>query len=99
MNKIHDIWSGGQLLAFSGIDGQTDFRNGLCLRTAMQGWTVELKKQNLQIPDAKIHYTGSVPEKVELTGTFSNFILQAKFPAASLLIPAIFCFPESFLLK
>ena len=70
MNKIHDIWSGGQLLAFSGIDGQTDFRNGLCLRTAMQGWTVELKKQNLQIPDAKIHYTGSVPENVELTGDF-----------------------------
>ena len=22
MNKLHDIWSGGQLLAFSGIDGQ-----------------------------------------------------------------------------
>ena len=78
MNKIHDIWSGGQLLAFSGIDGQTDFRNGLCLRTAMQGWTFELKNVNLQIPDAKIHYSGSLPEKVELTGDFFKFYTSGK---------------------
>ena len=78
MNKLHDIWSGGQLLAFSGIDGQTDFLNGLCLRTAMQGWTLELKKTKLDTQDAKIHYIGPQPEKVELTGDFFKFYASGK---------------------
>ena len=60
MNKLHDIWSGGQLLAFSGIDGQTDFLNGLCLRTAMQGWTFELKKIDIvEFDDKKLCYVKS----------------------------------------
>lgn len=35
---LHDLkrthWTGGQLLAFSGLDGPTDFRNGLTARTS-----------------------------------------------------------------
>ena len=73
MDKIPNIWGGGQLLAFSGIDGQTDFNNGLCLRTAMQGYVFELKNHAPETPDAKVLYTGPKPEKIELTGDFFRF--------------------------
>ena len=73
MDKIPDIWGGGQLLAFSGIDGQTDFNNGLCLRTAMRGYVFELKNHAPDSPDAKVLYTGPKPEKIELTGDFFRF--------------------------
>jgi glycogen debranching enzyme len=33
-----NVWGPGQILAFSGLDGSTDFNNGLVLRTAF-GWT------------------------------------------------------------
>ena len=36
------IWGGGQLLAFSGLDGPTDYDNGLCGRTALDGAGIEL---------------------------------------------------------
>ena len=29
MNRYPTVWGGGQLLAFSGIDGVTDYENGL----------------------------------------------------------------------
>ena len=68
MNHDPDIWGGGQLLAFSGVDGKTDFEHGLCLRTAMQGYAFEVKSHAPGLPDAKIVYTGPEPEKIELTG-------------------------------
>jgi len=36
------VWGGGQLLAFSGLDGPTDYAAGLCARTALEGTGVEL---------------------------------------------------------
>ncbi|MDD3116580.1 MAG: hypothetical protein PHO45_04355, partial [Victivallaceae bacterium] len=73
MNKYPTIWGGGQLLAFSGIDGTTDYENGLCLRTAMKGYAFELKKDNYKKDPATIRYTGPIPETVELTGDFFRF--------------------------
>ena len=77
MNKFPDVWDYGQLLAFSGIDGQTDFWDGMCLRTARNEYAFELK---IHDPDqkAKICYTGAVPEKVELTGDFFRFYANGK---------------------
>ena len=73
MNTYPNIWGGGQLLAFSGIDGQTDFKNGLCLRTAMRGYVFEFKNHEAGSPDAKVIYIGPEPERIELTGDFFRF--------------------------
>ena len=46
MEITHDVlnvWGGGQLLAFSGIDGQTDFYHGLTARTSFDGLGVDVK--------------------------------------------------------
>ncbi len=42
-----NIWGPGQILAFSGLDGNTDFNNGLVLRTAFDwnGFEIKLPKQ------------------------------------------------------
>ncbi|MBQ9337714.1 MAG: flagellar biosynthesis protein FlgM [Lentisphaeria bacterium] len=73
MNRMPDIWGGGQLLAFSGIDGRTDYNNGLCLRTAMQGCIFELKNHPAGSPDARVVYIGPSPDRIELTGDFFRF--------------------------
>jgi len=72
MNLFPDIWGGGQLLAFSGIDGQTDFERGLCLRTAMRGYAFELKNHS-DPSDAVVRYIGPEPQRLELTGDFFRF--------------------------
>ncbi|MBO4646778.1 MAG: flagellar biosynthesis protein FlgM [Lentisphaeria bacterium] len=72
MNEFPNIWDYGQLLAFSGLDGQTDFWNGLCLRTARGEYAFELKIQDPE-QKAKIRYAGPAPERVELTGDFFRF--------------------------
>ena len=33
LTETRSVWGNGQLLAFSGIDGATDFDHGLTLRT------------------------------------------------------------------
>ena len=73
MDKIPGIWGGGQLLAFSGIDGQTDFQHGLCLRTAFRGYSFEFKSRPAQLPEAWLHYTGPGPDRVELAGDLFRF--------------------------
>jgi len=82
--RFPDIWGGGQLLAFSGIDGATDFDNGLCLRTAFSGYSLEIKPRDLRQPDAKIRYTGPAPEKTELTGDFFRLRAGGKVSAGVL---------------
>ncbi len=42
-----NVWGPGQILAFSGLDGQTDYSNGLVLRTAFD-WT----GFDIKIPEA-----------------------------------------------
>ncbi|MDD3154048.1 MAG: trehalase family glycosidase [Victivallaceae bacterium] len=41
--NLLDLYGKGQLLAFSGLDGQTDFDHGLVLRTGEQKYSLELK--------------------------------------------------------
>ena len=38
-----NVWGGGQLLAFSGVDGATDYERGLTARTAFRGTGIEIK--------------------------------------------------------
>ena len=85
MNIFPDVWDYGQLLAFSGMDGQTDFWNGLCLRTARNEYAFELK---IQDPDqkAKICYNGPAPDRVELTGDFFRFYSNGKVAASGVLV-------------
>lgn len=64
MNRYPTVWGGGQLLAFSGIDGVTDYENGLRLRTAFEGYVFELKQDGYTPPDPVIRYTGSAPRKL-----------------------------------
>ena len=77
MNIFPDVWDYGQLLAFSGIDGKTDFWNGLCLRTAKDEYAFELKIQDPE-QKAKIRYTGEKPERIVLTGDFFQFYANNK---------------------
>ena len=84
MNQYPDIWGGGQLLAFSGLDGQTDFRNGLCLRTSFKGYIFELKKDGYVPRDPEIAYVGAEPEKIELTGDFFRFYANGKISSGVL---------------
>jgi len=68
-----NLWTRGQLMAFSGLDGPTDFANGLVLRTA-DDYAVEVK-----IPgSATIRYQGPTPPKVELTGDFAILTAPGK---------------------
>ena len=58
-----DVWGGGQLLAFSGVDGPTPFRDALAGRTAMQGAGITLK-----IPgEAQLCFNTAAPEKCFVT--------------------------------
>ncbi|MFB3891450.1 MAG: amylo-alpha-1,6-glucosidase [Phycisphaerae bacterium] len=41
-SELLSIWGGGQLMAFSGIDGPTDFDYGLVARTAASGTGIEI---------------------------------------------------------
>ena len=84
MSKFPDVWDYGQLLAFSGMDGQTDFWNGMCLRTAKDEYAFELK---IQDPDqkAKICYTGAKPDRIELTGDFFRFYVEGKVVSSGVL--------------
>ncbi len=84
MNKYPTIWGGGQLLAFSGIDGTTDFKEGLCLRTSFHGYAFELKQEGYRENDPMIRYIGQKPEKIELTGDFFRFHADGKISAGVL---------------
>ena len=89
-NKTPEIWSGGQLLAFSGIDGKTDFRNGICLRTGRSGYNLKLKEGYSSELDGKIFYEGQKPDYIELAGDFSGSIQMIKQVQVSFVIPRIF---------
>ncbi|OGV54712.1 MAG: hypothetical protein A2X49_09560 [Lentisphaerae bacterium GWF2_52_8] len=64
-----DIWSGGQLLAFSGIDGASDFENGITARSSFNGIAIDIK-----LPDeCRIEFPP--PDKVRLAGDFFELSL------------------------
>ena len=68
-----NLWTRGQLMAFSGLDGATDYARGLVLRTA-DDYAVEVK-----IPGrATVRYQGPTPSRVELTGDFAVLTAAGK---------------------
>jgi len=69
-----NVWGGGQILAFSGIDGTTDFENGLCFRTLHDGIGLEL-----MLPaGAKIVFGQGLPEKVVLTSDVIDIVVRTE---------------------
>jgi hypothetical protein len=84
MSKYPTIWGGGQLLTFSGLDGKTDFREGMCLRTSFRGYIFEIKKDGYVPRDPEICYIGGEPENVELTGDFFRLYSQGKISSGVL---------------
>ncbi len=61
--NILDRWGKGQLLAFSGIDGETDFENGLILRTEETA-SLRIKQPG---PDGELFFASGVPESCFLS--------------------------------
>ncbi len=65
-----DIWSGGQLLAFSGLDGPTDYAAGLCVRTAHAGIGLEV-----MLPGrCDVRLGGARPRPVLLAGDWFELV-------------------------
>jgi glycogen debranching enzyme len=59
-----NVWHGGQLMAFSGLDGQTDYDNGLVARTIFAGTGIEIK-----LPAAcSIRFSDKSPLKAVIAG-------------------------------
>lgn len=58
-----DIWGGGQLLAFSGLDGKTDFRLGLVGQTSFSGAGLEI-----MVPAyCELLFCDSLPKKTQIS--------------------------------
>ncbi len=71
LNGVLNVWGGGQLLAFSGCDGKTNYQNGLVLRTSFSACGFDIK-----LPGAgKITFPIPVPAPAEilLGGDFFRF--------------------------
>jgi len=70
---VLDVWGGGQLLAFSGLDGPTPYRHSLVARTAFRDVGLLVK-----IPDeAELHFAPGRPRKVFLTGDVFDIVHAA----------------------
>ncbi len=65
MQDILNVWGGGQLLGFSGLDGKTDYVHGLVMRTAFKGCVIECKWPN---ESAKIIFSDNAPLQTYLAG-------------------------------
>lgn len=69
----NSIWGGGQLLAFSGIDGETNYLHALKLRTIFDGYGFEIMLDDPCCANPVIRYIAGVPDKIELTGDYFRF--------------------------
>ena len=58
-----NVWGGGQLLAFSGVDGPTPFHRALVARTAMQGCGIAVKLPG----EASLQFSEAVPRRCFVT--------------------------------
>ncbi|MFW6061448.1 MAG: amylo-alpha-1,6-glucosidase [Planctomycetota bacterium] len=66
--NLLDVWGGGQLLAFSGVDGRTDYDSGLVLRTRFEGTGMDVKLPGR----CELIFNDGAPAKVLLAGDFFN---------------------------
>ena len=63
-HDILNVWGGGQLLAFSGLDGPTDYEGGLCARTDFDGAGLRIV-----LPGAcDIHISEAAPSACRIAG-------------------------------
>ncbi|MCC5788229.1 MAG: flagellar biosynthesis protein FlgM [Opitutales bacterium] len=63
-----NVWTGGQLLAFSGLDGQTDYKHGLTARTAFESPGLDIVLPG----HFRVRFSGDSAKEVVVTGdTFS----------------------------
>ena len=63
---VRDNWAGGQIMAFSGIDGPTDYHHGLTARTALDGVGIDI-----EIPArAQIRFADAGPGSFLVTGDY-----------------------------
>jgi glycogen debranching enzyme len=69
MDKILTIWGPGQILAYSGVDGETDFERGLVLRTAFEGTGFDIR---LPLKGGRIRFDSAAltTDKLTLAGDF-----------------------------
>ncbi|MFW6260615.1 MAG: hypothetical protein ACOC6J_03430, partial [Spirochaetota bacterium] len=59
------VWGGGQLLAFSGLDGPTDFEHGVVARTAKDGRAAV----EIMLPERALLVFGeAAPVEIDVTG-------------------------------
>ena len=71
--NVLNVWGGGQLLAFSGCDGPTDYEGGLCARTAFEGVGL-----SVVLPaTCKLHFSEGAPKRVLLGGDFFDLVTDA----------------------
>lgn len=61
---VLDIWGGGQLLAFSGLDGATPYRQAIVCRTSFVGTGLLVKYPF----EARLQFSPAKPRSVILTG-------------------------------
>jgi len=61
--EAFDVWGGGQLLAFSGVDGPTPFHDALVARTAMRGAGISVKLPG----EAELWFCDAVPTRCFVT--------------------------------
>jgi glycogen debranching enzyme len=61
-----DVWGGGQLMAFSGLDGPTDFDLGLTARTSFAATGLDIKLPG----ECRLIFSEQPPQAVTLAGDF-----------------------------
>ena len=68
-SKVLNIWGPGQIMAFSGLDGKTDYNNGLVLRTAFgyDGFDIKLPENGGAI---KLKDFDPANKDITLTGDY-----------------------------
>ena len=65
-NDLPSVWGGGQLLAFSALDGATDYENGLTARTSVAGAGVRVMLPG----DLELRFDGRAPLSAVVAGDF-----------------------------
>lgn len=94
--KKTDRWYGGRLLAFSGLDGLTDFYHGLTARTSLADFSLEIKlpgESEIQLPWVNTPEGALRGDSFDLTDGFSH-IRGAFLDAHHLLIEGACCIKE-----
>lgn len=72
--NVLNIWGGGQLLGYSGLDGKTDFENGLTVRTSFNGTGLIIKLPG----EAVLSFSENLPDNLIIAGDFFDISVSGK---------------------